>query len=51
MNEEGLPKAVVTMIDFLALHGIEQEGIFRLSGASDRIHELREQLDRGKRKF
>lgn len=42
-----IPLAIEKMISFLELHGLNTQGIFRISGSVERVHALRDQIDRG----
>ena len=42
-----IPKFIRVGMDFIILHGISTEGIFRLSGTQNRINEMKEKLNQG----
>ena len=45
-----IPKFIRVGMDFIILHGISTEGIFRLSGTQNRINEMKEKLNQGQSK-
>ncbi|KAI9277121.1 Rho GTPase activation protein [Phascolomyces articulosus] len=42
-----IPKLVKQLIEHLKAHGLEKEGLFRKSPASDELHKVKESLNRG----
>lgn len=46
-REGGIPLLVERCVDFIRQHGMDQEGIFRLSGDAETVASLRHSFDRG----
>ncbi|XP_066534808.1 protein FAM13A isoform X4 [Hoplias malabaricus] len=44
---DGVPVVVRKMVDYLIQHGLEQEGLFRVSGSVRVLDTLKQKLDRG----
>lgn len=47
-EERGVPQLVEKLINYIEMHGLYTEGIYRKSGSTNKIKELRQGLDTGK---
>lgn len=48
-EERAVPLLVEKLINYIEMHGLYTEGIYRKSGSTNKIKELRQGLDTGKR--
>lgn len=48
-EERAVPVLVEKLINYIEMHGLYTEGIYRKSGSTNKIKELRQGLDTGKR--
>lgn len=49
-EERAVPLLVEKLINYIEMHGLYTEGIYRKSGSTNKIKELRQGLDTGKRR-
>jgi len=48
-EERAVPVLVEKLINYIEMHGLYTEGIYRKSGSTNKIKELRQGLDTGKK--
>ncbi|XP_066577059.1 protein FAM13A [Amia ocellicauda] len=47
LSPEGLPLVFITMVEYLEKHGLQEEGLFRVSGSMARVRLIKTKLDCG----